>query len=76
MAFNLPFAQEIIEDEHNGLLARAHDVKDFADKIRLLLSDKKLRWKLGRNAYDYVKREHNWDIQINEHLKVYTSVME
>jgi len=76
VASNLPFAQEIIEDEHNGLLARAHDVKDFADKIRLLLSDKKLRWKLGRNAYDYVKREHNWDIQINEHLKVYTSVME
>ena len=76
VAFNIPFAQEIIEDEHNGLLAQTGDVKDLSDKIRLLLSDKKLRWKLGRDAYDYVKREHNWDIQINEYLKVYTNVME
>jgi len=76
VTFDLPFAREIIKNGHNGLLAQAKDVKDLSDKIQLLLSDKKLRLKLGRNAYDYVKREHNWDIQINKYMKVYRQVIE
>ena len=74
VAFDVPFAREIIEDGYNGLLARAFDVKDLSDKIRLLLSDKEIRLKLSQNAYDYVKREHNCDIQINRYLDVYRNV--
>ncbi len=74
VAFDVSFAREIIEDGHNGLLARVGDVKDLADRIRLLLSDKKIRLKLGQNAYDYVRREHNWDIQVNKYLDVYGKV--
>ena len=76
VAFSYPFAREIIKNGHNGLLAQARDVKNLSEKIRSLLLDKKLRWKLGRNAYDYVRREHNWDIQINKYLKVYRKVLE
>jgi len=71
VAFNAPFAHEIIKNGYNGILARAYDPKDLSDKILLLLSDEELRRKLGGNAYDYVKREHNWDIQINKYLDVY-----
>ena len=74
VAFDVPFAREIIGDGHDGLLARVGDVKDLSDKIRLLLSDKKIRLKLGQNAYDYVKQEHNWDKQINKYLDVYRKV--
>ena len=83
VAFDVPFAQEIIKDGYNGLLAQwcAHKrVKDIAcslsEKILLLLSDKKLRLRLGQKGHEYVKREHNWDIQINKYLKVYRNVTE
>ena len=76
VAFNAPFVHEIIKNGYNGILARAYDPKDLSDKILLLLSDKKLRRKLGGNAYDYVKREHNWDIQVEKYLEVYKKVTE
>jgi glycosyltransferase involved in cell wall biosynthesis len=74
VAFGVPFACEIIEDGYNGMLAKAFDPKDLADKIRTLLSDYKLRLKLGRNAYSSVKLEHNWDLQADKYLKVYESL--
>jgi len=75
VAFDVPFAREIIEDGHNGLLAQAYDVQDLSYKIRLLLSDKKLRLGLGQNAYKYVKREHNWDTQAEKYLEVYKNAI-
>ena len=76
VAFDLPFARELITNGHNGLLAEAYDVKDLSDKIRLILSDGKLRWKIGQNAYKYVKREHNWNTQVEKYLEVYKNVIE
>jgi len=75
IALNIPSTREIIEDGRNGLLAKAFDVKDFAYKIGLVLSDKKLRFRLGQNAYKYVKREHNWETQIEKYLDVYRAVI-
>lgn len=76
VAFDLPFAREIIANGHNGLLAEAYDVKDLADKIRLILSDGKLRFEIGQNAYKCAKREHNWNTQVEKYLDVYKNVME
>lgn len=74
VAFDAPFAREIIKNGYNGMLAKAFDPKDFSDKIRSLLSDNKLRLKLGRNAYSCVKLRHNWDLQADQYLKVYESL--
>ena len=76
VAFDIPFAREIVANGHNGLLAEVCNVKDLSDKIRFLLLDEKLRFELGRNAYEYVKREHNWDIQVKKYLEVYKDVTE
>ncbi len=75
IAFDFPYAREIIKDGHNGLLAKAYDVNDLSNKIALALHDRKLRLKLGQNAYEYVKRNHDWDTQAQKHLKVYDKVM-
>lgn len=75
ITFNIPSTREIIEDGRNGFLAKAFDVKDFAYKIGLVLSDRKLRLKIGQNAYIYVKREHNWEIQIEKYLNIYKTVI-
>jgi glycosyltransferase involved in cell wall biosynthesis len=74
VAFDLPFAHEYISDSVNGLLAKPADSKDLAEKIRSLLSDDKLRRRLGQSAYEYVKLNHNWDNLIDRYVEVYESV--
>jgi len=72
--FDFPFSREYVVNMHNGLLARARDEKDLSDKIHLLLTDKKLRIRLGENAYDYVKKHHNWDVLVKRYISVYESL--
>jgi len=76
VAFNYPYAREIITDGYNGLLAKAYDVEDLSDKIGLALQDRKLRLKLGKNAYEYIRKNHDWDTQAMKYLKVYGDVIE
>ena len=75
VAFAIPSMQEIIVNGYNGLLAKTYSTENLADKIKLILQDKKLASKIGRNAYDYVKRKHNWEIQVKKYLEVYKSVI-
>lgn len=76
IAFGIPPMKEIITDGSNGILARSFDVGDLAEKIRLVLSDKKLRSKIGQNARNYVRLKHNWDIQAEKYLEVYKNLIE
>lgn len=75
IAFDLPFAREIVTNMNTGVLAAPGDIEDLSRKIELLVSDEKLRHRLGQAAYSYVQRNHNWDIQVEKYLKVYDSVM-
>lgn len=75
VAFAIPSMQEIIVNWHNGLLAKPYSAKDLAEKIRLVLQDKKLRSNIGHNAYNYVKREHNWEIQVEKYIDIYKAVI-
>jgi glycosyltransferase involved in cell wall biosynthesis len=74
VAFDIPSMREVIKDETNGLLARPEDVDDLSAKIRTLLSNDGLRLDLGKNAADYVRREHNWDVIVEEYINLYTNL--
>ena len=74
IVFDFPFSREFIVNMYNGLLAKAKNEKDLSDKIRLLLTDKKLRMRLGKNAYEYVKKHHNWDELVKKYISVYESL--
>ncbi len=74
VVFDFDFAREYVKDQLNGLLARPHDAGDLAEKIRTLLSDRRLRHKLAENAYRYVGASHNWDTLIHKYIQVYTNV--
>ena len=74
LAYDYPFSKEVITDYENGLLAEAQSVTDLRDKMELLYLDQKLRVKLGQNAYEYVEKNHNWDIQIQKYIEVYQKV--
>lgn len=74
VVFDFDFAREYVKDQFNGLLAKPQDARDLADKIRMLLSDKELRLRLGKNAYRYVGEAHNWDTLIHKYIEVYQNV--
>jgi glycosyltransferase involved in cell wall biosynthesis len=71
VAFDLPYSREIIENGHNGLLAKPFDVKDLSSKIALLLQDRELGSELGQNAYQRVRERHDWDKLVEEYLAIY-----
>lgn len=76
VAFDLPFARELVSNMNNGLLAKAGDIDDLSNKMRLLISDEGLRHKMGQSAYYHVRKKHNWDIQVDKYLEVYHKVIE
>lgn len=46
----------IIEEGQNGFLCEPGQVNDFAEKIRLLRSDRSLRCRMGKNAREYAEQ--------------------
>jgi glycosyltransferase involved in cell wall biosynthesis len=60
---------------NNGLLAKAGDIDDLARKLELLVSDRSLRHRIGKSAYQHVKKNHNWDIQVDKYLEVYAKAI-
>jgi glycosyltransferase involved in cell wall biosynthesis len=75
IAFNLPFAAEIIESGFNGFLTKIGDVNDLADKMELLLENKNLREKMGENGYNYVRKNHDWEKLVEDYLKIYNNLL-
>jgi len=75
VTFDFPFTREFILSMRNGVLAKAKDVEDLANKIRLVLSDTKLQGRLGQNAYEYVKSKHNWDLLVEKYLEIYDNLL-
>jgi len=71
VAFDLPFSREIINHMDTGLLAKPGDLDDLSVKIRLLATDADLRLKLGQAGCNYVRKEHNWGIQVEKYVAVY-----
>ena len=69
--YDYPFAREFITDWHDGLIARGNDIDDLACRIRTALSDRKLRLKLGQNAYSRVRRAHDWTVLVHKYIDTY-----
>jgi glycosyltransferase involved in cell wall biosynthesis len=74
VAFNIPSMREMISNFENGLLAEPYKAHDLCGRIEMLLSDRKLRSKLGENAYNYVKRKHSWNEQAEKYIEIYEKV--
>jgi glycosyltransferase involved in cell wall biosynthesis len=74
ITFDIPSSREIIKNGYNGMLAKVFDIDDLYEKMYYVLSDRKLRLKLGENAFKYVEKNHNWDIQIEKYIRVYENL--
>lgn len=67
---------ELITDGETGLIHRAEDVGDLAEKIERLVDDDALRARLGKSGRVYVSRERNWRGLIERHFSVYERARE
>jgi glycogen(starch) synthase len=74
LVFDFPFAREFITHMSNGILVKPGDVKDLSDKLYLLAKDTDLRRKLGKNAFDNVKKNYNWDFLVKKYIDLYKSL--
>jgi 1,4-alpha-glucan branching enzyme len=75
VVFDFPFNREFIFHMKNGILAKPYDAKDLAKKIGLLFLDKNLRNKIGQEAYQYVKKRHNWNNLVDNYIKIYENCL-
>jgi len=74
VAFDMPYVREFLTDDYNAFLVPRGNVDDLCDRILTLLLDKKLRVRIGQNAYRYVKANHNWNSLVDKYLEVYEKV--
>jgi glycosyltransferase involved in cell wall biosynthesis len=51
--------KELVEDKTTGLITKSHDVEDFANAIRLLVTNAALRQRMGKSAHDNVT-DRSW----------------
>lgn len=62
---------EVVEDGVNGFLFKAGDVKELAQKIRILVGDPKMRRKMGRESRRIAAKKFNWDMIAKKTLEYY-----
>ena len=68
---NVPGVNEVITNGYNGLLVPFGNSKAIVTAIRRIVEDKKLSNKLSVQALDFVRREHNLEEFVYEHLQSY-----
>jgi glycosyltransferase involved in cell wall biosynthesis len=54
-----------VANGESGFLAEPYKIKDYADKILMLLKSPKLRLKMGLSAWERTKNKFSWEKHIN-----------
>ncbi len=73
VVFNLPFIRNTLNKE-NALLCNK-DVTSLAKSIKILIKNKRLREKLGKNAYELINNKHEWRKIADRYIDVYEEVL-
>ena len=76
VAFDLQPCNEIIEDEHNGLLAEPLNTVSLVGEIKRLFEDQELRTKLAGNAVEVMRSKFTIEKMAEEYRDFYVSVLE
>ncbi|MFZ5516983.1 MAG: glycosyltransferase family 4 protein [Candidatus Zhuqueibacterota bacterium] len=63
--------QRIVRKSQAGLIFRSGDPEDLAAKLVQLSSDPQRREEFGRNGYDAIIREYNWERSADQLLHLY-----
>ena len=75
IASNVDGIPTVIKDGFNGLLFEKENVDDLADKIRTILSDKKLAERLAENGFDYVQQNLSEECYIENYNSMIEEIL-
>lgn len=75
VASNLKSIQESVVNGFNGLLCNVNDAADFAYAIMKIICNPQLRIQMGKNGYQRVKQEYNWEILSSKTIDTYKSLL-
>lgn len=67
---------DIIRDGENGFLVNPADPEQLAEKICLLLKDKDLRERIGREARKFVEENYSWNAKASELMGIYDQLVQ
>ena len=67
---SVPF---LIKNEENGLMYKNY--KDLENKVKILLNNKSLREKYGKNAYTYITQKWTSDIAAQNLIELFESII-
>ncbi|MFH1582803.1 MAG: glycosyltransferase family 4 protein [Candidatus Falkowbacteria bacterium] len=60
VASNLPGVRSVFKNGREGLLVKPGDINDLADKIKTILSDRKLAQRMGQAGRKLVESKYTW----------------
>lgn len=63
-------SREAIEQGKNGYICKLNNIGDWHRRIVELLSDEKLRKKMGSNALQKARKEFQWKLAVDKHFQV------
>lgn len=67
--------KETVIDGYNGFLIQPRDVDALTEKLDVLLSDKELRVKMGKNARKYAEDYFSIELVKERHLAIYNELI-
>jgi len=67
---------EFVKNGYNGFLIRNQNIEKYAEKINLLLSNRNLRYRLGKNGRKTVEENYSSDRVIPMYENIYKSIIE
>lgn len=71
VASDLPAIHDVVQHGHTGLLARAADAGDIADKVLQLLRDQPLRERLAANGRESVRARFDWETAASGYYQLF-----
>lgn len=75
VAFNVPAANELIENDVSGILVKPYDVQEMADKISFLLQNKGIADRYVEEAYAVAKKNFSLDRMADQTYSFYKRVL-
>jgi len=69
---NLPALNEIISNLETGIITEDNELSSLVESIKILISDKELRTKLGEQAKSWVINERSWSNLVQRYSTIYS----
>ena len=71
ITYDVAGCNSLIKNGFNGIIVERKNIDQLADKIKWLLCDQKVRYRMGLNARALIESKYSSDIVIAETLKLY-----